>query len=429
MPLNLEERIVFEFAHEWRDENYRPDLGGIDWPRFAKLITHNRMAVLALLILKRNKISIPAEAKKELQEQAGKYKRSTSQLGEALVTYLKSAESHNIKTIVLKGLWLCEQVYQVPHIRPGADIDILVPKNKVEACLQTLEEGGIGEFWPNLLKDEYFTRHHLHQQRSNPDLSIWFEIHWAFDHPYTLLTVDYNSIFERARASTLLGAPFHEMSPPDLILSLAIHLVKHAYYLPSLLDFETLPRIILADGMLMYFLDILEVLKQNQNFEWDLTIQLAREWGAVDILGSVLQTCTRYLNAPIPEQVLLALPVASPRRFVQKGMAATADQKLAEFENRPVNRFWHMLMASNGAFILRPIRILETSAYLFPPADFLRRRYAGSNLLTSVAHFLRALKNSILFGWDTLTFGLERFFRLKRLRLRTSLSNKLDTPL
>jgi hypothetical protein len=78
------------------------------------------------------------------------------------------------------------------------------------------------------LKDEYFARHHLHQQRSTSDLSIWFEIHWALDHPYTLLTVDYESIFARAKPSGLLGEPIQEMALPDLLLSLAIHLVKHA---------------------------------------------------------------------------------------------------------------------------------------------------------------------------------------------------------
>ena len=123
-----------------------------------------------------------------------------------------------IKTIVLKGLWLCEKIYQLPSMRPGADIDILVHRNRCGCMSQTpRSEQGIGEFWPNLLKDEYFTRHHLHQQRSTPDLNIWFEIHWALDHPYTLLTVDYESIFERAKPARLLGAPIQEMAVPDLV--------------------------------------------------------------------------------------------------------------------------------------------------------------------------------------------------------------------
>ena len=424
-----EERLAYEFAIHWRDESYRPDLQGIDWLRFAKILTHNRMAVLARHVIARTNPSIPAEAQKLLREQAERYERAAFKLGDALTTYLKSADVHNLPTIVLKGLWLCEKIYHVPSMRPGGDIDILVRRNDVDACLKLLAKQGIDEFWPNLLKDEYFTRHHLHQQRSTPDLGIWFEIHWALDHPYTLLTVDYESIFERARPARLLEAPMREMAMPDLLLSLAIHLVKHAVYLPSLINREDLPRIILADGMLMYYLDITEVLKQQPDIDWTLTIQLARDWGAVNILGSVLQACKEHFDAPIPGNVLAALPVSRPWGVTRRLMARAAEQEIAAYEGREGSRFWKLALASNGAFILRPIRILETLSYFFPPADFLHRRYGKAHLFTRIRHFLVASMQTLRFGWDTLYFGMERYFRLKRLGKSTSLFNKLETHL
>jgi len=429
LNLSPEETLAYEFATRWRDENYRPASQDIDWLRFAKILTHNRMSVLAMQIFERFDSSIPADARKLICEQAEKYERSASKLGNALVTYLKSADAHGINTIVLKGLWMCEKVYQNPAMRPGADIDILVHRDQVDGCLELLKEQGIGEFWPNLLKDEYFTRHHLHQQRSTPDLNIWFEIHWALDHPYTLLTVDYESIFARAKRSTLFNAPIQEMAVPDLLLSLAIHLVKHAVYLPSLLNREDLPRVILADGMLMYYLDITEVLKQNKEINWDLTIQLARDWGAVDILGSVLQVCQRHFDAPVPGEVISALQVTGPWPVTRKLMARAAEQELAAYEGRQGSHFWTLLLASNGAFILRPIRLLETISYFFPPADFLHRKYGTSNIVCRIGHLILALQQTLRFGWDTIYFGIERYFRLKRLGKSASLFNKLETHL
>lgn len=429
MNLSPEETLAYEFAHRWRDENYHNASQDIDWLRFAKILSHNRMSVLALQILERTRSSIPADARMLMREQAEKYERSSSKLGSALITYLKSAETRDIKTIVLKGLWLCEKIYRNPALRPGADIDILVHRDDVDACLNLLSEQGIGEFWPNLLKDEYFTRHHLHQQRCTPDLNIWFEIHWALDHPYTLLTVDYESIFARAPRSTLLNAPVQEMALPDLLLSLAIHLVKHAVYLPSLIDREDLPRIILADGMLMYYLDVAEVIKQNKDIDWDLTIRLARDWGAVDILGSVLQVCKRYFAAPVPNEVISALRVTKPWMVTRKLMARAAEQELAAYEGRRGSRLWTLLLASNGAFILRPIRMLETISYFFPPADFLQRKYGTSNIICRTGHLIIALQQTLRFGWDTLYFGLERYYRLKRLGKSASLFNKLETHL
>ena len=429
MPLTHEETLAYEFAQYWRDPSYRPDLQSIDWTRFARLLAHNRMTVLAAPILERVNASIPPEAQKILNEQTEKYKRAATKLGQSLVSYLQAAQKRNIETIVLKGLWLCEKIYKDPALRPGGDIDILVPKNKVDACLALLNEQGIGEYWPNLLKDEYFTKHHLHQQRSTPDLSVWFEIHWALDHPYTLLTVDYESIFDRAKPAQLLGAPIQDMAMPDLLLSLAIHLVKHAVYLPSLLNREDLPRIILADGMLMYYLDIAEVIKQNKEIDWDMSIQLARDWGAVDILGSVLQVCRKYFDAPVPGEVLSALPVRGPWPITRKLMARAAEQELATYEGRSASRFWQFVLASNGAFILRPVRLLETASYFFPPADFLKRRYGKANPVIRTYHLLKAFVQTLCFTWDTFYFGMERYFRLKRLGKKTSLFNTLETDL
>ena len=428
MQLTPEEKLAYEFANHWRDENYRPDLLNTNWTRFAKLLTHNRMSILAAPILERNDADLPQDAQKLINEQAEKYKHSASKFGDALVTYLKTANMRGIPTIILKGLWLCEKIYHNSAIRPGGDIDILVPKNKVDACLALLQEQGIGEFWPNLLKDEYFTKHHLHQQRSTPDLSIWFEIHWALDHPYTLLTVNYESIFERAKPAQLLGAPIQEMALPDLLLSLAIHLVKHAVYLPSLIERDDLPRIILADGMLMYYLDVAEVIRQKE-IDWDLTVQLARDWGAVNILGSVLQVCKRYFGAPVPDEALSALPVSEPWPITHKFMARAAEQELAIYEERRASRFWQFVLASNGAFILRPVRLLETISYFFPPADYLYRRYGTVNIGIKIYHLLKAFMQTLSFIWDTFYFGMERYFRLKRMGKKTSLFNTLETDL
>lgn len=427
--LTAEEELALDFARRWREPAYQPELHGLDWPRFAAVLTRNRMGVLAAPILERAQVFIPPEAAGPLREQSSLYTRSASKLGGALTTYLHAAQSRGIQTIVLKGLWLCEKIYQNPAMRPGSDIDILVPRDQVEGCLSLLNEQGIGAYWPNLLADAYFARHHLHQQRSTPDLNIWFEIHWALDHPYTLLTVDYAGIFERSRRSTLLGAPLQEMALPDLLLSLSIHLVKHAIYLPSLYGRDDLPRIILADGMLMYYLDVAEVLKQHPELDWDQTLGRAHAWGAADGLGAVLRVCQLYFDAPVPSHILSALPIAAAGPLTRTLMARAADEKLAEYEGRRGSPFWKLLVAPNGAFILRPVRLLETASYFFPPGEFLARCYGREGLATRIRHLLLATWHTLRFAWDSFYFGLERYVRLKRLGKSASLSNKLETHL
>jgi len=142
-----------------------------------------------------------------------------------------------------------------------------------------------------------------------------------------------------------------------------------------------------------------------------------------------LQTCKQYFDAPIPDEVLSALAFTGPWPVTKKLMARAAEQELATYENRPASHFWQLLLASNGAFILRPIRLLETASYFFPPADFLERKYGRSNILCRVGHLILAGWQTTRFAFDTVYFGVERYLRLKRLGKKTSLFNKLDTDL
>jgi hypothetical protein len=110
-------------------------------------------------------------------------------------------------------------------------------------------------------------------------------------------------------------------------------------------------------------------------------------------------------------------------------MARAAEQELAAYESRQGSRFWTLLLAPNGAFILRPIRLLETLSYFFPTADFLKHRYGKTDFITRISHSLIAFWQTIRFGWDTIYFGMERYLRLKRLGKSASLFNKLETHL
>ena len=80
--LSLEEKLAYEFAQHWRNENYRPDLQSVDWLRFATILVHNRMTVLARQVFARVNPSIPQDAQKLIGEQTERYERSVSE-GEA----------------------------------------------------------------------------------------------------------------------------------------------------------------------------------------------------------------------------------------------------------------------------------------------------------------------------------------------------------
>lgn len=350
---------------------------------------------------------LPENIRCDLREEAQQMTRLAEGYAGPLAEYLERAAAANVPTVVLKGLSISQNFYQNPAMRPGGDIDLLVRKQDLHASLKILDEMG-NYRWHKLLDDRYYERHHLHQIRGRLDTRIWFEVHWALDHPYTLLTIDYTSILDRAEPGTLLNQPVYDLSPPDQLLTQAVHLVKHAVYLPATIERTDMPRIILADGMLMYFLDVAETLRHDKDsLDWSQTVRLAQEWGAADILGAVLSVCYKYLNAPVPERILSELAVGKANRVNDYVMNRLVEYEIAEHMGQKPSRLWAFLVGYQESLVLRPIRLLDALTYLFPPAEFLQRRYGRANLPSRLQHtfkaivqYLRNLVDSIYFTWD-----------------------------
>ncbi|MFZ1395949.1 MAG: nucleotidyltransferase family protein [Candidatus Promineifilaceae bacterium] len=420
---------LWQCARHWRRPETAVLPAFVDGSALVRVGLWNRAQTLLLTFLDARQVlgELPAADLASLQEGAAKFRQDAAVMGESLQIYLQKAKERGIETAVLKGLSVSKNVYGDTAVRPGGDIDVLVRARDVDDSIGILDEMEIGQNWPNLMDDRYYARHHLHQQRCTPDLRLWYEVHWALDHPLTRLTIDYEAVMDRTTPGTLLGAPVADLALPDLLLSLAIHLVKHAIYLPSVLNHPDLARIILADGMLLYFVDVAELVKQHESkIDWRQTVDLAHAWGAAEILGAVLQVCHAYLHAPVPEWVLAGLPVVGPNRLKQWVMQKVVAYETAVYLGQPPSKLWKLLLITNGAFILRPIRLLDLLEYCFPGRDYLQRRYGSGTVWRGVGHFLRALGQYGRIAIDTVYFTWERYWRLRRQNFSTSLFNRLE---
>lgn len=429
MQLTAGEQFLWDCGRQWREAaavNIPPDP---DWAALLASIRHNRMQTLVASVIKTHPraAALPDSFAVELEADSQTVSENAALLSEALATYLALAAEQDIETVVLKGLSVSINIYGDAAMRPGGDIDILVRRSQVEACLAILDGMGIGRYWPNLMDDAYYERHHLHQQRCTRDLKVWFEIHWALDHPLTLLTIDYEAVMDRALSGRLLDQPVLDLDLPDLILSLCVHLVKHAVYLPATLDRDDLPRAILADGMLMYYLDVAEAVKKYaREIDWLQLIAVAEAGGAVDIVGSVLQVCADYLDAPVPDWVLMALPVTGVGAVTGRIMDRIVEFEINTYMGQEPDRLWNLLLATNGAFILRPIRALDLASYAFPGQAYLTRAYGRAGAATAAGHAAKAAGQYARLGIDTLYFTVERYRRLKKLNQSASLFNRLE---
>lgn len=409
--LTFEEQQLWQLARTWRQPRWLAHPDQLDWSRIVSVAIDNRMASLLDGVLRDTGMmnSLSPSDSKALGDEATRLAGRAETYTDILGRYMAQAVRQDLVTVPMKGLWVSAKVYGNASMRPGHDLDILVPRHRIDDCVAIAERLGFGRYWPAQLDDVFYRRHHLHLELCLEDCWTWIEIHWAFDHPRTRLTIDYDAVFARATPGELLGIPVWELSLPDLLLYLSIHLVKHMIYLPAVLDRPDLRRVILADGRLMHFLDVAETVKvYERQIDWALLVRLAEAYGAVDILGSVLRVCRDTLDAPVPAEVIEALPVAPASRPIRRLMEAMVATKLAEYSGEASSAFWRFLVSQDETFIFRPIRLLDLLTYLLPGQDYLRRRYGAASLRTANSHLAYALADALRLALDSASYTWQR---------------------
>ncbi len=408
--LTPEELFLWQAACHWRQPAALPAPGSLAWGRVVQVGLANKMATLLGQTVRGAGLwdEMPAEAQAMLAEGEAKFARKAQELTAVLQAYMPLAHQHQLESMPMKGLWVSCNLYGQAAMRPGHDLDILVRRDRLDDCIGLLEAVGFGRYWPDTLPDEFYKRHHLHLELSLPDCWTWVEIHWAFDHPRTQLTIDYEAVMDRTTEGELLGVPIWEPNPSDLLLYLSVHLVKHMVHLPATYERPDLPRLILAEGRLMYFLDVAEAVKvYAQEIDWRLLIESAEAYGAVDILGATLRVCRQYLAAPVPEWVLRHLPVHPVRGITGRLHRELAAHTLAGYLGQPTSAFWTFMVEENYKFIFRPIRLWDLIVYAFPGQSYLQRRYGGG-ATTAVPHFLRTVMDYGRLAIDTLHASYQR---------------------
>lgn len=120
--------------------------------------------------------------------------------------------------IVLKGAAYAELLYPSPGARSMADVDVLVPAEKLQEALAKLEGRGLIRLHPGqatLDAPGYYER-----QLGRADLAL--DLHQAFTEP-ARLAIDYQAVFARALPWRDQASNAFLLSPEDALVYQAIH--------------------------------------------------------------------------------------------------------------------------------------------------------------------------------------------------------------
>ncbi len=370
---------------------------------------------------------IPPEAQRrllQLSHRAGYQNRHFSQ---ALRELLEVFAEASIPVIVLKGLSLVELIYGNLGLRPLIDINLLIPREKLDKARNILLRTGYVDkgrrpnhnfyLWLNsqiiLVKPRDFAVHLLLQL----DVVNWPRIH----------AIDLPRLWRNAQPAKISGYDALIPSPTDLILYLCIQPDKHGYLNVPAVNVEDPAGFVFkewTDNRLIRFTDIYEVIKHyGGTINWEVLIERARASGIEGSVYTSFHWVTKLLGPAIEPWVLDALRPPTPRRL-RRWLFEALDQEPKDDRSASAIktgfRAWWLKKQKQAQ--LRMIRLLDLLEFIFPRRDELKLSYRLRSKKSPFAVFLVHSSKSLF--RCALGFLLVIYSLLTRRRPSPTLSKK-----
>lgn len=274
----------------------------VDWAVLLRLAARHGLAPLAHAGLPVLDVPAPEAVLARLRAAyLGAAFRTEAWVEPTLRRALGALAKAGLEPIVLKGAALAYTVYPEPALRTLADIDLLLPSAELPRAGAALASAG---FHVDTTQPE--ATHHLRPFYLE-DGQVAVELHDRLlpePHPYA---IDLADLWARAELGEIAGVEARVLALPDALLYACVHLsYAHRY---RWFPFRTLT-------------DILVIAAAQDEADWDCfrdAVARSRTGGAV---YWPLAFASSWLEAPVPERVLMALAPPEPVRRLVGAVAA-----------------------------------------------------------------------------------------------------------
>lgn len=249
----------------------------------------------------------------ELELAATATARRNVALTAELFRLLEGFDQAGIRVLPYKGPVLAGAVYGSVALREFFDLDLLVRRGDVRAAAHVLRAAGYRAELPLTPAQEAAvlgSRHELVFVRE--DGRVVVELQWRVVPGYFAFDLDHGRLWDRAEWVQLAGRKVPTLRPEDLVLALCVHGTKHLW------------------ERLVWVLDVAELMRVRTDVDWGEVVAMARNLGALRMLGLGLRLASDLPGAAIPPRLardLLVDPVV----------------------DRLANQTWERTLGSSGA--------------------------------------------------------------------------------
>jgi len=201
-----------------------------------------------------------------------------------LLRVLSALEDKGVKTVVLKGNALVHTIYGDESLRVFGDIDLLVPRGRLEAAKTVMAEMGystIAGVYP--VPDDQNEELGCEWTYVGP-AGIIVEIHWDLLDRKSSFAIAPQELIDRSEAFDLDGREAYSLSTEDLLIHLCIHQFKHHW------------------EQLRDLCDVNEIIRQGE-VDWDVLLSRSALTGADRCVYYTLRLAGEFLETPVPDNV------------------------------------------------------------------------------------------------------------------------------
>lgn len=252
-----------------------------------------------------------------------------------------ACEAEGIPFLLMKGLWIVEQLYPTLAARASGDIDILLKPDDMPRFTRLVQRLGFDV--PANIADIREIMQGSHEfPLAHPSISCHFDVHWSPTHPLNESPVDEESIWARSEAVMVAGRPCQSLCLEDHLLLLCFHAAVHHRFL------YVGPRAMV---------DIAQAIQTPPRpIHWDEVVGRAHEMGWSRGVWLILDLVREHLGVQPPQASLDALKpdnaenssireAALEAMFLDQQHAQTLGVEVVRVFNQSLGGevFWHIV--------------------------------------------------------------------------------------
>jgi hypothetical protein len=343
-----------------------------DWNRVERLAAHH---LVRPLLLRRAGPLAPKPVRERWAVELREIGLRALSLTSALIAVTRALRAADVPTLPHKGPVLALAAYGEIGLRECADLDVLVPGDKLADALAALARLGYARDPALAWLSADALRRWTGEVGCHSAQNITVDLHWRFTPPHYPLQLDPDRLWPHIQPLRLAGTELPALGPEAHFLVLAVHGAKHAW------------------SGLGWVTDLAWLIESG--FDWPAAETLAREAGCLRVFRLAATLAHDVFGTPLPKAVAEAI-AADPTlgrlatrvraRWARSPVTPVGSGELLSFvaalDPRPRVLFRHLcglaLHPTEGDW--RAFRLPEDRFALYAPGRlgrFLVRPFAG----------------------------------------------------